>query len=120
MRTIAFVLLVQVPMAASVPVTVGENALTGRMGRGIEQTRRAVALMASDVAAYPERVPELLERWCSRRWAEDIVVTMKFTGEAPDFDTVDEARRVAAAHGYRVRAKHFFNNKNELEIMLRL
>ena len=79
-----------------------------------------VALMASDVAAYPERVPELLERWCSRRWAEDIVVTMKFTGETPDFDTVDEARRVAAAHGYKSRAKHFFNNKNELEIMLRL
>ena len=64
--------------------------------------------------------PELLERWCSRRWAEDIVVTMKFTGETPDFDTVDEARRVAAAHGYKSRAKHFFNNKNELEIMLRL
>ena len=85
-----------------------------------EPAEPPVALMASDVAAYPERVPELLERWCSRRWAEDIVVTMKFTGETPDFDTVDEARRVAAAHGYRVRAKHFFNNKNELEIMLRL
>ena len=85
-----------------------------------EPAEPPVALMASDVAAYPERVPELLERWCSRRWAEDIVVTMKFTGETPDFDTVDEARRVAAAHGYKSRAKHFFNNKNELEIMLRL
>ena len=85
-----------------------------------EPAEPPVALMASDVAAYPERVPELLERWCSRRWAEDVVVTTKFTGEMPDFDTVDEARRVAAAHGYKSRAKHFFNNKNELEIMLRL
>ena len=79
-----------------------------------------VEWMVSDIVAFPERVPELLERWCSRRWAEDIVVTMKFTGEMPDFDTVDEALRVAAAHGYKSRAKHFFNNKNELEIMLRL
>ena len=42
---------------------------------------------------------------------------MKFTGDVPDFDAVDEARRAAAAHGYRCRAKHFFNNKNELSVM---
>ena len=44
---------------------------------------------------------------------------MKFTGEMPDFDTVDEARRVAAAHGYKSRAA-CANNKGELEIVLRL
>ena len=44
---------------------------------------------------------------------------MKFTGETPDFDTVDEARRSPPRTATN-RGRSTFNNKNELEIMLRL
>ena len=73
--------------------------------------------MVSDVAAYPERCVELIERWSARRWARRMVVTMKFTSE-PDFDAIDEARRAAEANSYRFRAMHHFSNKNEVSLML--
>ena len=43
-----------------------------------------VDLMVSDVAAYPERVTELLERWCGGKWAKYIVVTLKFQDKSGD------------------------------------
>lgn len=74
--------------------------------------------MVSDVIAYPERVVELLERWCGNRWAKRLVVTMKFQGEV-DWQALEHAFGVARAAGYSVRAKHFFSNKNEVSLMLR-
>lgn len=74
--------------------------------------------MVSDVIAYPERVPELIAAWAGGGWAEMIVVTMKFQSE-PSFDAVDAAADAAADAGFAFRAKHFFNNKNEVTCMLR-
>ena len=74
--------------------------------------------MVSDVIAFPERVPELLSTWCGNAWAKTMVVTMKFK-EGPDYEQLANARKVAAECGYSIRVKHFFNNKNEVTLMLR-
>ena len=42
---------------------------------------------------------------------------MKFKG-APDWEQLARARTVAEAAGYACRSKHFFNNKNEVTLML--
>jgi len=73
--------------------------------------------LVSDVIAYPDRVVELLDRWCGSRWAQNMVVTMKFQGATPSWDELDYAIGVASRHGYDCRAKHFFNNKNEVTLM---
>lgn len=74
--------------------------------------------MVSDVIAYPERVIELLHRWCGGHWATFMIITMKFQGGKPSWDDLDHAIEVANSHGYHCRAKHFFNNKNEVTLML--
>ena len=74
--------------------------------------------MCCDVAAYPERCVALVDEWCRHAWARHMVVTMKFTGETPDFDAIDEARRAAESHNYRFRCMHVFSNKNEVSLML--
>jgi len=86
---------------------------------------QGVDLMVSDVASYPERVAELLERWCGggeggQGLAREIVVTCKFQGgEGPDWAALEAAKVVATKHGYSVRSKHFFSNKNECTLMAR-
>jgi len=75
-----------------------------------------VAWLVSDIIAFPERVPELLRRWCSNRWMRHFVVQMKFKGE-PDWLQLQLALSTARDHGYFARAKHFFNDKNEVTIM---
>jgi len=74
--------------------------------------------MISDIIAYPERIIELLETWCSNTLAKFMVVTVKFQGETPSWGALQEAMVVARSHNYRARAKHFFNNKNEVTLML--
>jgi 23S rRNA (cytidine2498-2'-O)-methyltransferase len=74
--------------------------------------------MMSDIIAYPERIVELLESWCSNRLATRMVVTVKFQGDTPSWEAMKQAMHVANAHNYRARAKHFFNNKNEVTLML--
>ena len=73
--------------------------------------------MVSDIIAYPERIVELLDQWCEGHWARYMVVTMKFQG---DIAWADLKRAIATAnrHGYTCRAKHFFNNKNEITLMV--
>jgi len=73
--------------------------------------------MVSDVIAFPERVVELLERWCGNHWVSHLVVTMKFQGDEPALTELDRAMKVCKVHGYECRAKHFFNNKNEVTLM---
>jgi hypothetical protein len=75
--------------------------------------------MVSDIIAYPERILALLERWCFNRWAGCMIVTLKFQGQSPDWVALQSARDIAERHGYHFRAKHFFNNKNEVTMMLR-
>lgn len=74
--------------------------------------------MVSDVIAYPERVAELLDRWCGGKWAERMVVTAKFQGDSIPWDALEAAVKVATDHGYDCRVKHFFNNKNEVTVMV--
>ena len=74
--------------------------------------------MISDIIAYPERITELLEQWCSGHWASNLIVTMKFQGDEPDLDELDKAVEIVERHGYGCRVKHFFNNKNEVTFML--
>lgn len=74
--------------------------------------------MVSDVIAYPERVIELLERWCGGHWARYLIMTMKFQGDKPALDDLDFAISIAESNGYHCRAKHFFNNKNEVTLMI--
>ena len=75
--------------------------------------------MVSDVIAYPARAVELLRRWAGEGWARSLVVTMKFQGEAVDWAALAEAAAVAESLDFDFRAKHFFNNKNEVTLMLR-
>eukprot|EP00521_Asterionellopsis_glacialis_P012100 CAMPEP_0195304612 /NCGR_PEP_ID=MMETSP0707-20130614/34785_1 /TAXON_ID=33640 /ORGANISM="Asterionellopsis glacialis, Strain CCMP134" /LENGTH=517 /DNA_ID=CAMNT_0040368477 /DNA_START=133 /DNA_END=1686 /DNA_ORIENTATION=- len=74
--------------------------------------------MVSDVIAYPERVAELLDSWCGNHWAENMIVTVKFQGADTPWDALDTAIGVATNHGYKCRVKHFFNNKNEVTLMV--
>ena len=74
--------------------------------------------MISDVIAYPERTTELLTRWCTNKWASNMVVTMKFQGNEPDFDELNTAVQSVEKLGYHCRVKHFFNNKNEVTFMV--
>lgn len=74
--------------------------------------------MISDVVAYPEKVTSLLSRWCQKKWASNMIVTMKFQGEKPNLDELDGAITIVKEHGYHCRAKHFFNNKNEVTLMV--
>jgi 23S rRNA C2498 (ribose-2'-O)-methylase RlmM len=74
--------------------------------------------MVSDVIAYPERVAQLLDRWCGGKWAHNMVVTVKFQGEGIPWEALEASMQVATGHGYRCRAKHFFNNKNEVTLMV--
>ncbi|KAL3929519.1 MAG: hypothetical protein SGBAC_012172 [Bacillariaceae sp.] len=74
--------------------------------------------MVSDVIAYPDRILELIERWCGGRWATHLVVTMKFQGTEPSFVDLQTSIDLAKSLGYDCRAKHFFNNKNEVTLML--
>ena len=74
--------------------------------------------MVSDVIAYPDRIIELLNQWCSKQWADHMVVTMKFQGDEPSLDELDHAIDLVKRYGYFCRAKHFFNNKNEVTLMI--
>jgi len=78
-----------------------------------------VTWMVSDIIAYPERIVELLHDWCKTQKALYMIVTMKFQGTTPSWDHLEEALQVADSYNYVVRAKHFFNNKNEVTLMLR-
>lgn len=72
--------------------------------------------IVSDIIAYPQRVPELLQVWCGEGRADRLVIQMKFKGW-PDFDLIDAAIQVCRSAGYFARAKHFFNDKHEITLM---
>lgn len=80
--------------------------------------REGLSWMVSDVVAYPERVVELVHQWGHQRWADKMIITMKFQGSEVDWNAIDEATAKARSSGYTLRAKHFFSNKNEVTLML--
>jgi len=89
--------------------------------------------MVSDVIAYPDKIHKLLDRWCGHRWAQHVVVTIKFQNKSNkntadddddnnnnnnNFQAIDTAVSICRSHGYsNLRVKHFFNNKNEVTLM---
>ena len=74
--------------------------------------------MISDIIAYPKRCTELLNKWTGEKLASHMIVTMKFQGDEPDLDELDNAIETVQRHGYACRVKHFFNNKNEVTFMV--
>lgn len=72
--------------------------------------------LVSDVIAYPQRVTEILDAWCGGALMRWFVVQIKFKGP-PDWAALDNARAAAQNRGYLVRARHFFNDKNELTLI---
>jgi hypothetical protein len=73
--------------------------------------------MVSDIIAYPDRIHQLLSRWCGNHWAQFVVVTIKFQGSQITWSDIDTAIDICRGHGYEARVKHFFNNKNEVTLM---
>lgn len=99
------------------PTLMRDDAVTLVSGDAFAYAPAAqAAWLVSDIIAFPERVPELLQRWCGNRWMRHFVVQMKFKGE-PDWLQLQLALSMAKDHGYFARAKHFFNDKNEVTIM---
>jgi hypothetical protein len=76
-----------------------------------------VPWLVADVVSTPARTLELVETWCGAGLAERLVVQMKFRGDA-DLEAVAAALALARRHGYAARAKHFFNDKNEMTLMM--
>ena len=74
--------------------------------------------MISDVIAYPDKIIELLDKWCSGKLASHMIVTMKFQGDDPALDELERAIDLVESHSYQCRVKHFFNNKNEVTFMV--
>ena len=74
--------------------------------------------MVSDVIAYPDKIIELLDKWCSGKLASHMIVTMKFQGDDPALDELERAIDLVESHSYQCRVKHFFNNKNEVTFMV--
>lgn len=74
--------------------------------------------MVSDVIAYPEKTIEMLDFWCSKKLARNMIVTMKFQGDEPALDELDQCVDIVEQHSYSCRVKHFFNNKNEVTFMV--
>lgn len=78
---------------------------------------RTVDWLVSDVVAFPERMVEFIDTWCRLRLARRMVVQMKFK-RGPDRVAMAAAQAAAERHGYSARARHFFNDKNEVTWMV--
>ena len=85
--------------------------------KGLVPNSTSTTWMVSDLIAYPDRVLKLLDTWCGGRWASHMIVTMKFQQNV-DWKSLNQAREMTRKHGYHCRAKHFFNNKNEVTLMI--
>ncbi len=70
----------------------------------------------SDVIAFPERILGMVERVANEVRPRFAVIQMKFRRE-PDHDAVAQALATLRAAGYGARARHFFNDKNEMTLM---
>jgi hypothetical protein len=71
-----------------------------------------------DLISFPERIHELLERWCSGRWAGYLVATIKFQGAEIVWSDMYTAIVICKSHFYSARVvEYFFNNKNEVLMM---
>ena len=72
----------------------------------------------SDVVAYPDRIIDMAHRVSTVIRPELVVLQMKFRGE-PEHGAVTTALTRLRDAGYGARARHFFNDKNEVTLMAR-
>jgi 23S rRNA (cytidine2498-2'-O)-methyltransferase len=78
--------------------------------------QQPVDWLVSDIIAFPERVAELLQMWCSGGHMQQFVVQCKFRGE-PNWPALEAALTTARRHGYDCVARHVFNDKNEATLV---
>jgi 23S rRNA (cytidine2498-2'-O)-methyltransferase len=63
--------------------------------------------LLSDIACYPERAYELVQRWISAKQAKKMIITIKLQGQT-DFDTLAKFQAIPGG-----RIIHLFYNKHE-------
>lgn len=106
-----------VDRAPLVPAVAADPLVTTVQGDAFAwQPPTPVAGLVCDVIAAPDRSCALLENWCSLRNMQWFVVHLKFKGE-PDWAATQRAVAAAEAAGYACRARHFFNDKNEVTVL---
>ncbi|MBM4343088.1 MAG: hypothetical protein FJ100_06890 [Deltaproteobacteria bacterium] len=106
-----------VDRAPLAPNWVADLQVTAVVGDAFSwQPAGPVAGLVCDVIATPDRCCALLETWCTQRWMRWFVVHLKFKGE-PDWLAIARATSTARAAGYASRARHFFNDKNEVTVV---
>jgi 23S rRNA (cytidine2498-2'-O)-methyltransferase len=75
--------------------------------------------MVSDVVCEPARSLALAERWVASGLCRNLIVTVKFKGQAGYGVLADAAERLTAAGARSVRVKQLAHNKNEVTVFAR-
>jgi 23S rRNA (cytidine2498-2'-O)-methyltransferase len=75
--------------------------------------------LVSDVICQPPRSLGLVDGWLSRGWCRNLIVTVKFKGQAGYGVLAEVPSRLAAANPTFARIKHLAHNKNEVTVMVR-
>lgn len=70
-----------------------------------------------DVICTPAKFLESLNRICESKWTRNFLGMIKFQGEI-DWTSIQNVYDIGSEHGYDVRVKHLFNNKNECACVL--
>jgi len=80
------------------------------------QPEQPVDWLLCDVAAFPERIYELLERWLKPEWCRNFVVTIKFRG-VEDYPLLRKFKVLLSQSGYDFQLRKLNANKNEVTAM---
>jgi len=82
---------------------------------GLKGKYDSVDWIAWDVICPPEKTLEMMKKMLKEGFAKNIVVNFKFIGWSDEFlEIIDDALKSGKSNGYELRAKSFFNNKNEI------
>jgi FtsJ-like methyltransferase len=102
------------------PPVAGDRRVTTVIGNAFTYAPPSpVDWMVSDVVCEPPRSLALAETWLSSGWCRNLIVTVKFKGQA-GYGVLDGAvERLAAAGARSVRIKQLAHNKNEVTILAR-
>ncbi|MDX1964559.1 MAG: SAM-dependent methyltransferase [Pirellulales bacterium] len=69
-----------------------------------------------DVAAFPDKIYELLAKWLGHRWCRSFVVTIKFRG-GDDYPILSKFKLLLSGSGYDFLLRKLSANKNEVTAM---
>ena len=110
--------VVAVDRAPLDPPVAGDPRVTAVIGNAFtHQPPAPVDWMVSDVVCEPPRSLALAETWLSSGWCRNLIVTVKFKGEA-GYGVLDGVVDRLAAGGARfARIKQLAHNKNEVTIL---